>query len=165
MEKRYILTQDIAERKLQRIALQIAEQNIAESQIILLGIKGNGLIIAQKIAAFLQTNYSGDIKVVEVGIDKKQPKNVSIEVGIDFTNKVIVLIDDVANSGKTMLYALLPLLEFYPKKIQTAVLVERTHKFFPIEVDYIGLSISTTFDEHITVEVDGDTITGAWMES
>ena len=63
-----------------------------------------------------------------------------------------------------MLYALKPLLEVYPKKIQTLALLERTHKSFPIDVDYVGLSISTTLDEHIFVEVEGANVTGAWME-
>ena len=73
------------------------------------------------------------------------------------------MIDDVANSGKTMLYALKPLLDQYPKKIQTLALVERTHKTFPVQVDYIGMSVSTTLDEHIYVEVEKDEITGAYM--
>ncbi|MET0243089.1 MAG: phosphoribosyltransferase family protein [Flavitalea sp.] len=79
-------------------------------------------------------------------------------------DKVIILVDDVANSGKTLLYALKPFLEFHPKKIQIVVLVGRTHKSFPIQPDYVGLSLSTTFQEHIFVEVNGERVTGAWME-
>ena len=75
-----------------------------------------------------------------------------------------MLIDDVANSGRTMLYSLQPLLKNYPKKIQTAALVARTHKSYPIALDYVGLSISTTLDEHIYVEVLEGEVEGAWME-
>jgi pyrimidine operon attenuation protein/uracil phosphoribosyltransferase len=97
-------------------------------------------------------------------MDKKKPTTIVIEKDIDVDGKTILLIDDVANSGRTMLYALKPLLEKHPKKIQTLALVERTHKTFPIDVDYIGLSISTTLDEHIYVEVDNGRVVGAWME-
>jgi pyrimidine operon attenuation protein/uracil phosphoribosyltransferase len=77
---------------------------------------------------------------------------------------VIILIDDVASSGKTMLYALKPFLEMQPKKIETLVLVERTHKTFPVKVDYVGLSVATTLQEHIYVEVTEGEITGAYMD-
>jgi pyrimidine operon attenuation protein/uracil phosphoribosyltransferase len=112
----------------------------------------------------LQEVFKGEIIVTALSLDKKNPAIVTIEPAIDFNDKVILLIDDVANSGKTMLYALKPLLETYPKKIQTLALLERTHKSFPIDLDYVGLSISTTLDEHIFVEVDGTDVIGAWME-
>jgi pyrimidine operon attenuation protein/uracil phosphoribosyltransferase len=74
-----------------------------------------------------------------------------------------VVIDDVANSGKTLLYALKPLLEAHPKSIQTMVLVERMHKLFPVKPDYVGLSLSTTKENHIQVEVMGGELTGAFV--
>jgi pyrimidine operon attenuation protein / uracil phosphoribosyltransferase len=83
---------------------------------------------------------------------------------MDFNKKVVILVDDVANSGKTLTYALKPFLEFHPKKIQTLVLVERSHKVFPVQPDYVGLSVGTTLQEHIYVEVDGDEVKGAWLE-
>jgi pyrimidine operon attenuation protein/uracil phosphoribosyltransferase len=78
--------------------------------------------------------------------------------------KVVILVDDVANSGKTLLYALKPFLSFHPRKIQTLVLVERTHKMFPVNSDYVGLSVATTLQENIIVEVSNGEVTGAWME-
>jgi pyrimidine operon attenuation protein/uracil phosphoribosyltransferase len=77
---------------------------------------------------------------------------------------VVIIIDDVANSGKTLLYAVKPFLEFQPKKIQTLVLVERSHNNFPVRPDYVGLSISTTLQEHIFVEVKDGEVTGAYMK-
>jgi pyrimidine operon attenuation protein/uracil phosphoribosyltransferase len=130
----------------------------------LIGIKDSGVIIAKKIHEYLSASFKGEVIVVELGIDKKHPGAVTLSAALDFTNKVIVLIDDVANSGRTMLYALKPLLEQYPKKIQTLALVERTHKTFPVDVDYVGMSVSTTEDEHIFVEVSGNEILGARME-
>ena len=81
----------------------------------------------------------------------------------DFDQKVVIIADDVANTGKTMLYALKPFLARNPKKIQTVVLVERSHKLFPIQTDYAGLSIATTLQEHIRVEAEGEVLTGAWL--
>jgi len=74
-----------------------------------------------------------------------------------------VLIDDVANSGKTLLYALKPLLEFYPRTIQTLVLVERMYKLYPVKPDYVGISVATTPENHIEVEVVDGQITGAYV--
>ena len=76
---------------------------------------------------------------------------------------MVIVADDVVNAGKTLLYALKPILQFSPKKIQTLVLVERTHKAFPVTSDYVGLSIATTLEEHIIVEVEDNEINGAYM--
>jgi pyrimidine operon attenuation protein / uracil phosphoribosyltransferase len=162
--KKYILTKETAEKKLRRMALEIAERNYNEPELVLIGIKESGIVIANKIAVFLKEIFVGTVLVAELSIDKKKPAAVIITPLINFNGKTVLLIDDVANSGRTMLYALKPLLEAYPKRIQTAALVERTHKSFPVDVDYIGLSVSTSFDEHIYVEVDGEEVKGAWME-
>jgi pyrimidine operon attenuation protein/uracil phosphoribosyltransferase len=163
-EKKYILTKEIADKKLHRMALQVAEQNYDEPSLILIGIKESGLVIAHKISAYLKEVYNGEIIVVELSLNKRKPIDVSLFPEMDYNGKVVILIDDVANSGSTMLYALKPLLLAYPKKIQTLALVERTHKSFPIDVDYVGLSISTNLDEHINVEVEGGEVGGAWIE-
>nr|MBP9097962.1 phosphoribosyltransferase [Ferruginibacter sp.] len=104
------------------------------------------------------------IQVVELWLDKKNPGEIKLSEEINFNDKSILLIDDVANSGRTMLYALKPLLQHKPKQIETLALVERTHKKFPIAVDYIGLSISTSLQEHIIVDVENGEIAGARME-
>jgi pyrimidine operon attenuation protein/uracil phosphoribosyltransferase len=165
VNKKYILTKETAEKKLRRMALEVAEQNYGEHQLVLVGIKDSGLIIAHKISNYLKEVFTGAVIVAALTMDKKNPAAISIEPAIDFNDRIILLIDDVANSGKAMMYALKPFLETYPKKIQTLALVERTHKSFPVVVDYVGLSISTTLDEHIYVEVEGTDIEGAWMEA
>lgn len=162
--KNYILSAAVAEKKLQRMALEIAERNYDEHQLILIGIKEHGTVIAKKISEFLRLNFKGEVIILELGIDKKHPAEVVLSEAINFNGKTIILIDDVANSGRVMLYALKPLLEHYPKKIQTLVLVERTHKSFPVDMDYVGISVSTTLDEHIYVEVVNNTVSGAWIE-
>ncbi|CAN5543337.1 bifunctional pyr operon transcriptional regulator/uracil phosphoribosyltransferase PyrR [soil metagenome] len=162
--KKYILTKETAGKKLRRMALEVVERNYGEQQLVLVGIKDNGLIIAHKISDYLKEVFTGEIIVAALTMDKKNPATISVEPAMDFNGKIILLIDDVANSGKAMLYALKPFLETHPKKIQTLALVERTHKSFPIDLDYVGLSFSTTLDEHIYVEVEGTDVVGAWME-
>jgi pyrimidine operon attenuation protein / uracil phosphoribosyltransferase len=160
----FILTADIARKKLQRIAFEIVEKNIGEKEIILAGIKDSGLIIANIIKELLEDVFKGKISVVAIDIDKKNPKNISIPKGKNFDDAVIIITDDVANSGKTLLYALRPFMDFYPKKIQVLVLVARSYKEFPVSPDYVGLSISTAADELIIVEANGNEILGARLE-
>ena len=162
--KRTILSADAAQKKLRRMALEVVEQNYTSSELVLIGIRKSGSVIARRISAYLQEAFKGSVTVLELTMDKKNPGVIRIEPLIDFNNKTILLIDDVANSGRTMLYALKPLLEQHPARIQTLALVERTHKAFPVGMVYVGLSVSTTTDEHIYVEVDGEEVLGAWMD-
>jgi len=163
-DKKYILSAEVAGKKLRRMALEVAEQNYTAKQLVLIGIKSNGIVIAKKISSYLKEVFKGEIVVLELSLDKKKPAAITLNEKMDFNGKTILLIDDVANSGRTMLYALKPLLEQFPEKIQTLALVERTHKTFPVYVDYTGLSVSTTTDEHIYVEVENGEVTGAWMD-
>ena len=164
MSKNYILTGEVAAKKLRRMALEILENNADEQAIILAGIKDNGSVIAKCIQKILSEISSIQTELIHISLDKKTPKNIDVEPVLDFNNKVVVLVDDVSNSGKTMTYALKPFLQSHPKKIQTLVLVERKHNAFPVQPDYVGLSIATTLQEHIYVEVAGDDVKGAWME-
>ena len=159
-----ILSKEIAYRKLQRMAYEIAEQNINEEQVILAGIKENGKIISRILYSFLKEIFKGDVKLIEIALDKRDPKYISLSEKINLDNKVIIITDDVANSGRTLLYAIKPFLDYYPKKIQTLVLVKRSHNNFPVQPDYVGLSISTTLQEHIFVEVQGNEVTGAYLQ-
>ncbi len=146
------------------MAIEIVERNAGEPSFILAGIRENGLVIAKKLHSMLSEVYNGTIEVLGISLDKRSPKDISLDTSIELNDRVIILIDDVANSGRTMLYALKPFLDHQPKKIQTLVLVERTHKAFPIDPDYVGLSIATTLQEHIKVEVENDQILGAWLQ-
>ena len=161
MAAHLILTREISYRKLQRMAYEIDERDINEEQIILAGIKENGSIIAKILVSFLRDIFKGKISIIEITIDKKNPKNISLSEEINFDEKVIIVVDDVANSGRTLLYALKPFLDFYPKKIQTLVLVERSYKEFPVASDYVGLSVSTALTEKIIVETSNNEIEGA----
>jgi pyrimidine operon attenuation protein / uracil phosphoribosyltransferase len=161
--KNCILNQQAIHQKLKRMALEVAEQNIDEKELILAGINGNGEVVARSLAKEITAIHPFQIHLTTVQLNKKEPLEVSVKDAIDFTNKVIILVDDVANTGRILLYALKPFLNAYPKKIQTLVLVERSHKLFPIQSDYTGLSLATTLQEHIAVETEGEQITGAWL--
>ncbi len=161
--KKYILNKNLAARKLERMALEIAERNTEAEHLVLAGICESGSTIAVKLLPMLQKEFCGKIDLVKVLLDKRNPETVTIEPMTDFNNKVVIIVDDVANSGKTMTYAIKPFLDYWPQKIQTLVLVERTHKTFPISADYVGLSVATTLQEHIFVETEGEEIVGAYL--
>lgn len=163
-QKKYILNKEVTEKKMQRMAYEILENNIDEDKIVLAGIKENGSIVAKSIQKILSGISSIKTEFINISLDKRQPKEATLSRNLDFNNQVVIIIDDVANSGKTLLYSVKPFLEFQPKKIQTLVLVERSHNNFPVRPDYVGLSISTTLQEHIYVQVEGDEVTGAYIE-
>ncbi len=164
-DKKYILNKEVAAQKMQRMALEIAEQLSDDSaELIIIGIRNSGMVIAEKMGLLVQQYITTPIKIISLTLDKHQPNEVVLsEPNLDFNNKNIILVDDVANSGKTLLYALKPLLAFHPKRIQTLVLVERMHKLFPIKSDYIGLTIATTLQDHIQVEVKDGEVEGAYI--
>jgi len=163
VQKNCILSAESIKRKLKRMALEIAEQNAEEKELIIAGINGNGEILAQKLVEELQPFVNGTIDILTIQLNKKQPLHATLNKSIDVNDKVVIIVDDVSNSGKTLLYGLKPFIENLPKKIQTAVLVERSHKLFAIQPDYVGLTIGTTLQEHISVETANNELTGAWL--
>ncbi|MDP4261995.1 MAG: phosphoribosyltransferase family protein [Bacteroidota bacterium] len=162
--KKYILDQSVAEKKLRRMALEIIEDNLDEKSIILAGIRESGSVVAKCIQQILAETSSLQTELIGISLDKRDPKEVTLNRTMDFNDRVIIIADDVANSGKTLLYALKPFLDFQPKKIQALVLVGRSHNSFPVHPDYVGLSIATTLQEHIYVEVSQDKVLGAYLK-
>lgn len=162
-EKKYILDKETAVLKLKRLAFEIVERNYDEQQLFFAGIKENGATVAKILAKEVMNISNIHVELVEITLDKKYPTEIFLNRDIGFNNQSILLIDDVANSGKTMLYGLKPFLNYQPKKIQTLALVERTHKIFPVQPDYVGLSVATTLEEHIFLELKGEEIMGAYL--
>ena len=121
--RNYILDAPTTAKKLQRMAYEIVENNIDETNIVLAGIRVSGSVVAKNIQQLLANISSIKTELITIDLDKKQPREVTLSKQMDFNGRVIVVIDDVANSGKTMLYAMKPFLQFHPKKIQTLVLV------------------------------------------
>ncbi|MGZ8559187.1 MAG: phosphoribosyltransferase family protein [Chitinophagaceae bacterium] len=163
ISKNYILNQQVAEKKIRRMALEIIENNLDETELILVGIRESGSVVARIIQRMITEIADIKTELISISLDKRLPKVITLSQTFDFNNKVIIIIDDVANSGKTLLYALKPFLDYHPKKIQSLVLVERSHNSFPVHSDYVGLSIATTLQEHIYVEVEGEKIMGAYL--
>jgi pyrimidine operon attenuation protein/uracil phosphoribosyltransferase len=161
--KNCILTAETARRMIRRMAFQVAEDNTDAQAILLIGVVGNGELLATKLAAELKQILPIEVGMASVNINKKLPLHAMVDPQKDFTNDVIIVVDDVSNSGKTLLYSLKPFLDYLPKKIQTLVLVERSHKQFAIQPDYVGLTVATTLQEHISVETKDGEITGAWL--
>ncbi|MGC4034865.1 MAG: phosphoribosyltransferase family protein [Chitinophagaceae bacterium] len=162
--KNYILNKAVAAKKLKRMAYEILENNVNEEHIVLAGIRESGSVVARNIQRLLSEISTVKTDLITITLDKHLPKDVKLSQHLDYNDKIIIVIDDVANSGKTLLYALKPFLEFQPKKIQTLILVERSHKTFPVHPDYVGLSIATTLQEHIYVEVNDEEVLGAYLK-
>jgi pyrimidine operon attenuation protein/uracil phosphoribosyltransferase len=151
-----ILDADDINKKIERISYEILEQNDEEQDIILAGIRTKGFVFAQRLEAKIRSIGHLSVILTDIQLQKRQPTVSEILMGIDpstSNNKVVIVCDDVANTGKTLLYAMKPFLDFSPKKIQVAVLVDRKHKEYPVSADYVGLSLSTMMQEHITVEI------------
>jgi len=136
-----------------RISYQIVESSINRKEIVIIGIKNNGFIFAQKIHDFLKKITDQKIELLSVEINKKNP-NESITFKNKFNkidNSSVILIDDVLNTGKTLMYSIKFLLNYKINQLKTAVLIDRNHKDFPVKVDFKGLSLSTTMNEHVEV--------------
>jgi pyrimidine operon attenuation protein / uracil phosphoribosyltransferase len=163
-DKKYILSAEEALQKLHRMSLEIAE-NLSgnDAPILLIGVRNSGMVIAEKLGVLLKSYLKNELKIVAVSLDKELPTEVILSEQVTLDGINIVITDDVTNSGRTLLYALKPLLNSYPKSIQTLVLVERMHKLFPVKPDYIGLSVSTTQSQHIQVEVLNGEVMGAYV--
>lgn len=158
-----ILNKDTASKKIRRMALEIAEKNFDKDHLILIGIKENGVVIARKVAEYLKEVFQGTLQLVELSLDKKKPTDIALHETVEFNGKSVIIIDDVANSGKTILYALKPILYQFPAQIETLVLVERTHKKFPIAINYVGMSVSTTLQQNIIVSVKDNEVEMAYI--
>jgi len=153
--KTLILNDADIRQKIKRMSYEILEDNYDESELIFIGIKDNGFNFARSITDYLKTISKIKVTLAAINLDKEKPVSDEIELDIEgkkLNNKVVILVDDVANSGKTLSYSLRPLLQYMPKKIQVAVLIDRKHKSFPVSPDYVGMSLSTTMKEHISVE-------------
>lgn len=153
-----------ADQKLTRLAYEMYEQNIGADEIVLAGIADRGVDLAKLLKKKMEGLCDLDIRLVKLWLVKANPVHARIEPAFDPKGKTIILVDDVANSGKTMTYALKPLLDAVARKIQVAVLIDRQHKQFPVAADYIGLQLSTTIQDHITVEILKGKVSGAYIE-
>ena len=153
-----ILDHQQIEQKINRIAYQILEDNLDEKEIVLAGIWERGFKLAGRLEVKLLEIAPFKIKMLRIDIEKHNTKLVA---RTDFQekewkNKVVILVDDVLNSGKTLAYGLGVFLNTPHKKIRTVVLVDRSHKIFPIATDFVGLKLATVLKEHVDVIIGED---------
>lgn len=150
-----ILSSIQIEQRINRIAIQIYEDNYNEKELIIAGIARTGYLFAQKLQKALHAICPLKTDLIEVTLDKEHPTDHTLNPALtreQLHGKVIIVADDVLNSGKTLIYSLRPFLDADIKKIRTALLVNRDHKRYPVEADYVGITVSTTLKEHITVD-------------
>lgn len=155
MQNRILNHTEIA-HKIKRIAYQIYETFVDEDTIVLAGIASNGYILAEKIGEALQQISPLKILLCEVYVDKQNP-NAPITTSLEqeaYKNQGLVLVDDVLNSGTTLVYGVKHFLEVPLSKFKTAVLVDRNHKKYPVKADFKGISLSTSLQEHVQVVFD-----------
>ena len=151
-----ILNAEAINNKLRRIAYQIYEANSSEKEVVLAGIDANGYILAKKLKTILSKIAPISPRLCKVIIDKKNPRSpISTSIKVeDYQNKSVILIDDVLNSGTTLIYGVKHFLDVPLKEFKTAVLVNRNHKKFPVKADFKGISLSTSLNEHVVVDLD-----------
>ena len=155
--KNIILNHQEIQHKIRRIAYQIYESNVYEEDIILAGIQENGFLLAKKLKQNLEKISGIKPILCKVIIDKKNPL-AEIKTSLskeEYTNKSLVLIDDVLNSGSTLIYGVKHFLDVPLKQFKTAVLVNRNHKKYPVKADFKGISLSTSLNEHVEVILTG----------
>lgn len=152
--KTLILNAQQIEQKIQRMTWEIYEKNHSEKQIVIAGIQPQGAILSKRLADCLRSISSIEVEVIEIKVDKNSPLSSPIEVSQHngLNDKVIVLVDDVLKSGKTLMFSTQYFLNEPIKKLMTAVLIDRNYRLYPIYADVVGTKLSTTFQEHVTVQ-------------
>ena len=142
--------------KIKRIAYQIIESNFETDIIYLLGINNNGFNFAKILEKKLKKISNKEIKIARLTLKPQNPVESEIKLDLDeysLNNKCIIVVDDVANTGRTLFYAMKVLMDILPEKVETVVLVDRKHKSFPVFINYFGLSLATTIQENIKVDL------------
>ena len=154
-----ILNKPQIQQKIERIAHEIYENHYSEKRFVFVAIEERGVVLANRLSKIIENISEISVEVVNFKIDKKAPLKNNNELNLD-TNQVkssmFFLVDDVLNSGKTLMHAAARILSFNVKELRTILLVDRTHRRFPIRADYAGLSLSTTMKEHIEVDFSED---------
>ena len=149
-----VLDHNQVRQKIRRMAFQIYESNFSEKSLVIAGIDGQGYALAREIARELGEVSPLKSTLARVLINKDTPEVGEVTLNIDASQvkkKVVILVDDVLNSGRTLAYGMKPFLSMEVKKIEVAVLVNRSHPKFPIQPQYTGYELSTTLSEHVTV--------------
>ena len=156
MQNSELLNAEEIEQKLIRMAYEIAERHYNEKNIVFIGIEDNGAAVSKRLFELVKEIVTIPCEINSLLISKKNPiGSVQLSTSVVLKNKCVVLIDDVFNSGRTLMHVASFLVSKEIHRLTTAVLVERKHRRFPIKADFVGLKLSTTLKEHVTVNMDG----------
>ena len=148
-----ILNSNQIVQKIKRLSYELYENNLEEKKVILLGINSNGNILSNRIKKNLDNLFPVNIESYNLKVDVNNSTFNKLGLERDSLNgKVVIIVDDVLNSGKTIAYSINLILPFFPKKIEVAVLVDRSHKNFPILAKYSGVKLNTTINEHVKID-------------
>ena len=156
-ERTLILESKQIGQKLTRMAHEMHENNYLEKEIVLVGVVGRGLEVAERLFTALKSIATCEVNLYQIEINKDKPLSSDVKFNGDIKllkGKSVILIDDVLNSGRTLIYAAKYLLDAEPRSLATATLVDRFHRRFPVRADYVGLTLSTNLKEHITVDME-----------
>lgn len=155
---RIVLNDQDIRKRIHRIAWQIYEELYAEESLIIAGIRDNGYFLADMLAREIESICPLKTQVIGIRLDKKMPfeNPILFEPIVSLEHQNLILVDDVLNTGRTVLAALIPAVTQKPKRVKTVVLANRDHKEFPVAADYVGISLATTLEEHITFTVKSD---------
>jgi len=153
-----VLNHQQIKKKITRMAYEIYERNLNSKAVVFAGISGMGKTLANLLATELKAISPLVIEQTEVILDKERVASDDVQLSneIDLQGKTLILVDDVLNTGKTLVYAMKPFLDEELYRMEIAVLVNRSHGLFPIRPDYTGFELSTTLNEHIKVDFSGD---------
>lgn len=161
-----ILNAEQIRQKIRRIAFQIYENNVDESALILAGVVGEGYVLAQALAQALRSIAPFAVELLQIELDKAQPSQPVIQAdheAADYINKVVILVDDVLYTGRTLAFSMQPFLSVPVHKLQVAVLVDRNHPRYPVLADYKGYELSTTLTEHVDVVLSDQDQMGVYL--
>jgi pyrimidine operon attenuation protein/uracil phosphoribosyltransferase len=155
-KKILILDKKQIQQKITRMAYQVWEDNLEEKELIFAGIIDGGYTLAERLQKELQKISGIKVSLMKITLDKDSSH---LEATTDFpvescANKVVILVDDVLNSGRTLAYGLGVFINIPLKKLRTAVLVNRSHRTFPISSDYTGMDLATVIKEHVDVVLE-----------
>ena len=148
-----ILGAEAIAHKVQRLAWELYDRHSKAKQLYVVGIQGNGYWLAQQLVAKLNAISDIKIELMELALDKSDPKPADMQIDLP-SGAHVALVDDVLNSGRTLLWAVIKLMEFHPQQLSTTVLVDRSHKRYPVKADIKGLSLSTTLQETVKLNVE-----------
>ncbi len=159
--KTMVLNHRQIQQKITRIAFEIYERNAGEQVLVVAGLTGMGYVLAERVVEKLREIAPFSLQLIKIDLDKSQPKlhEIHLSEQVPLTGASIILVDDVLNTGKTLAYAMAPFLEAEVKKMEVLVLVNRSHKLYPVAPDYTGFELATTLSEHITVDLNSEAST------